>query len=205
MSENIFIRFFSSIRNIFSRSTPKQTTITPQPLKRPIMTNKYSEQIKLTPQTNGPRALKIKPEAIVLHSTEGNYAGSIDWTGRVINPRTGKRLYASYHCIIARGGRRTITNNDDNRAYHAGTSSFKGRNSLNGWSIGVAFERNTHTESLQKEAIESALEYIIPRMKKWGITPDWVTDHRTISPNRKRDLKKEEFDKFMVALRKAWK
>ncbi|MGK3946570.1 N-acetylmuramoyl-L-alanine amidase, partial [Streptomyces caeruleatus] len=77
---------------------------------------------------------------------------------------------------------------------------FKGESSLNSWSIGVSFERDSHTEPLQKEAIESALEYIIPRMKKWGITPEYVTDHRTIAPNRKVDLKKEEFEKFHAEL-----
>jgi nitrogen regulatory protein PII-like uncharacterized protein len=41
-------------------------------------------------------------------------------------------------------------------------------------------------------------------MKKWGITPEWVTDHRTVSPNRKVDLKKEEFEKVMAALKAKW-
>lgn len=170
-----------------------------------VSTKQYPETVKLSAQTNGPYARKIKPEAIVLHDTLGNYEGSIHWTNLIINPKTGKRLYASYHCIIARDGRRTITNNDDNRAYHAGASSFKGRSSLNGWSIGVAFERSSHTEPLQPAAIESALQYIIPRMKKWGISPDRVTDHRTVSPNRKSDLKKEEFEKFHRELVKNFK
>jgi N-acetyl-anhydromuramyl-L-alanine amidase AmpD len=190
----IMKRFLSKLQKIFN--PPKEMNTPPR---------QYPETVKLSAQTNGPYAEKIKPEAIVLHDTAGNYAGSIDWTNKVINPQTGKRLYASYHCIIARDGRRTITNLDDNRAYHAGTSSFKGRHNLNKWSIGVAFERDSYTEPLQPEAIESALQYIIPRMKKWNITPDWVTDHRTVSPNRKRDLKKEEFDKFYLALLKNFK
>jgi N-acetyl-anhydromuramyl-L-alanine amidase AmpD len=187
-------RFFSKLQKMFC--PPQKTNMTPK---------QYPETTKLSAQTNGAYALKIKPEAIVMHDTAGNYAGSIDWTNRITNPQTGGRFYDSYHCIIARDGRRTITNNDDNRAYHAGTSSFKGRNNLNRWSIGVAFERDSHTEPLQPEAIESALQYIIPRMKKWGIKPDRVTDHRTVSPNRKVDLKKEEFDKFHAALVKNFK
>jgi N-acetyl-anhydromuramyl-L-alanine amidase AmpD len=90
----------------------------------------YRETVKLTPQTNGQYAQKIKPSAIVLHDTGGNYLGSIDWTSKVFYPNTTKRLYASYHCIVARDGRRTITNLDDNRAYHAGASSFKGKSAL---------------------------------------------------------------------------
>ena len=164
----------------------------------------YRETVKLTPQTNGQYAQKIKPSAIVMHDTGGNYLGSIDWTSKVFYPGTTKRLYASYHCIVARDGRRTITNLDDNRAYHAGESSFKGKSGLNQWSIGVSFERNSHTEPLQEAAMESALEYIIPRMKKWDITPDMVTDHRTVSPGRKVDIKKEEFEKFHALLKKRY-
>jgi N-acetylmuramoyl-L-alanine amidase len=216
-------RFFSKLQKKFARrpspvqppaqaATPiPQSSKPPAPIKNSptpniiVNSKQYSETVKLTSQTNGPYAQKIKPEAIVMHDTCGNYAGSIDWTAKILDPKTGKRLYASYHCIIARDGRRTITNADDNRAYHAGESFFKGRRSLNGWSIGVAFERNSHTEPLQKEAIESALQYIIPRMKKWGITPEYITDHRTVSPNLKSDLKKEEFEKFHAELLKYFK
>lgn len=169
------------------------------------MSSKYSETLALSPQTNGPRARKIAPKAIVMHDTEGNYSGSIDWTSKINNPSTGERLYASYHCIIARDGRRTITNRDDNRAYHAGVSSFKGMTSLNNFSIGVAFERSSYTEPLQTAAIESAIEYIVPLMKKWNIPLDMVTDHRTIAPNRKKDLNPKEFAKFYEVLKKHFK
>jgi len=180
----------------------QQTTVTPPSITLPS-TNAFSETVKLSKQTTGVFSQKITPTAIVLHHTSGNYEGSIDWTSRIHDDK-GKRLYASYHCIIARDGRRTITNLDDNRAYHAGSSSFKGKSSLNGWSLGVAFERDTNTEPLQDAAIESALEYILPRMRKWNITPDWVTDHRTVAPGRKNDLAPKEYDKFMNILRARW-
>lgn len=166
---------------------------------------KYPEKIALSPQTNGSYLRKIVPKVIVMHDTEGNYHGSIDWTSRINNPSTGKRLYASYHCIIARDGQRTVTNLDDNRAYHAGISSFKGMKSLNNFSIGVAFERSSYTEPLQIAAIESAVEYIVPLMKKWNISIDMVTDHRTVSPNRKKDLNPKEFAKFHAELKKHFK
>jgi N-acetyl-anhydromuramyl-L-alanine amidase AmpD len=189
---------------IKDRLQPQQPPVTIQPPAIILpSTNKFSETIKLSKQTTGQYSQKIIPTCIVLHHTSGNYEGSIDWTSRVFDT-SGKRLYASYHCIIARDGRRTITNLDDNRAYHAGTSSFKGKSSLNGWSLGVAFERDTNTEPLQDSCIESALEYIIPRMKKWNITLDNVTDHRTIAPGRKNDLAPKEYKKFMNILRARW-
>jgi len=200
------------VKNLFSKltsllgaksSTPSLPLSTPKTSNK--MPNKYPETVALSPQTNGPRARKIAPKAIVMHDTEGNYNGSIDWTSKINNPSTGERLYASYHCIIARDGRRTITNRDDNRAYHAGISSFKGMTSLNNCSIGVAFERSSYTEPLQTAAIESAIEYIVPLIKKWNITLDMVTDHRTIAPNRKKDLNPKEFAKFYEALKKHFK
>ncbi len=184
------ITIFKKLATLFS----KKTTATDK-------TNiKYLETVRLSPQTNGQYAQKIRPTAIVMHDTGGNYLGSIEWTSNIFYPKTNKRLYASYHCIIARDGRRTITNHDDNRAYHAGSSSFNSRSGLNNWSIGVAFERDSHKEPLQEDAMLSAIEYMLPLMKKWKITPAMVTDHRTISPGRKVDLKKEEFEKFHALL-----
>lgn len=201
--------FFSKLTSLFGfqKNLSGSSSIKPQAFdKTPDkMPNKYPEKIALSPQTNGSYARKIRPKAIVMHDTEGNYRGSIDWTSRIHNPSTGKRLYASYHCIIARDGRRTITNLDDNRAYHAGISSFKGMKSLNNCSIGVAFERSSYTEPLQAAAIESAIEYIVPLMKKWDIPLDMVTDHRTIAPNRKKDLNPKEFTKFHETLKNHFK
>ena len=189
------ITIFKKLATLFS----KKTTATDK-------TNiKYLETVRLSPQTNGQYAQKIRPTAIVMHDTGGNYLGSIEWTSNIFYPKTNKRLYASYHCIVARDGRRTITNHDDNRAYHAGSSSFNSRSGLNNWSIGVAFERDSHKEPLQENAMLSAIEYMLPLMKKWKITPAMVTDHRTISPGRKVDLKKEEFEKFHALLVKKYK
>lgn len=200
--------FFSKLLGSFGNKTRSSSAALTAP--RVIdkvsnkMSNKYPEKIAPSPQTNGAYARKITPKVIVMHDTEGNYEGSIDWTSRVNSP-SGKRLYASYHCIVARDGRRTVTNRDDNRAYHAGISSFKDMKSLNHCSIGVAFERSSYTEPLQIAAIESAIEYILPLMKKWDISVDMVTDHRTVSPNRKKDLNPKEFVKFHTALKKHFK
>jgi len=175
----------------------------PRPQTPPVITypSTYSERTVLTPQTNGPNSRRITPSAIVIHHTSGSYLGSIDWTGRIINPTTKKRLYASYHVIIARDGRRTITNMDDNRAYHAGPSSFKGRTNLNMWSLGVAWEGDTYKTPLSNDAMDSAIEYILPRLKRWNISIDNVTDHRTVSPGRKTDIAPSEYNKFLQRLK----
>jgi N-acetyl-anhydromuramyl-L-alanine amidase AmpD len=107
----------------------------------------------------------------------------------------------SYHCIIKRDGERTILASDNQRTWHAGVSNWKGRKDLNSWSLGVAFEGDTNKEPLSKEMIESAIEYLVPRMNRLSLTIKDVTDHRTVSPGRKNDLKLSEYDRFMQELK----
>jgi hypothetical protein len=176
----------------------KQDDIQSSPL---IQTHNYPERVLLSPQTNGSNSQRIIPSALVLHHTSGSYIGSIDWTSRIIDPRTGKRLYASYHVIIARDGRRTVTNMDDNRAYHAGPSSLNGRSNLNSWSLGIAWEGDTYKTPLSDSAMDSAIEFIIPRLKRWNISLNNVVDHRIVSPGRKTDIAVQEYNKFMSRLK----
>jgi len=153
----------------------------------------YKEVIRSTPNFSKGRA--ITPKAVVLHHTAGSYAGSVSWC---LNPKSR----VSYHCIVKRDGERTILAEDNKRTWHAGKSRWKGRNDLNSWSLGLAFEGDTYEEPLSKEMIESAIEYLLPRMKKLSLTIKDVTDHRTVSPGRKNDLKLSEYDRFVQELGK---
>jgi len=49
--------------------------------------------------------------------------------------------------------------------------------------------------------INSAIEYLVPRMKKLSLSIKDITDHRTVSPNRKNDLNPTEYNRFMEALK----
>jgi N-acetyl-anhydromuramyl-L-alanine amidase AmpD len=140
----------------------------------------------------------IKPQAIVLHHSGGTYNGGVSWIKNLASK-------VSYHCLIARDGRRTVFGNDTDRMWHAGVSSYKGKKDANSWSIGVSFEGDSYKEPLSDDMIESAIEYIKPRMEKWGIGLDMVLDHRIISSPRKNDLNPEEYRKFITRLKKAVK
>jgi N-acetyl-anhydromuramoyl-L-alanine amidase len=154
--------------------------------------DKYKEVSRQTPNFSKGRV--IHPTAVVLHHTSGSYAGGVSWC---MNPAS----QVSYHVIIAPNGERTVLAGDNQRAWHAGVSEWKGRRDLNSWSLGVAFAGDTNKEPLTKEQIDSAIEYLLPRMKKLSLTIKDVTDHRTVSPNRKNDLKPSEFDRFMQQLK----
>lgn len=103
---------------------------------------------------------------------------------------------------MAKDGRRTVLADPDERAWHAGKSSWRGRRDLNSWSVGAAFEGDTNTRTLGEDEMASMVEYLIPIMRLYGLTLDDVTDHRTVAPGRKDDLKPSELARFKGYLAK---
>jgi N-acetyl-anhydromuramyl-L-alanine amidase AmpD len=138
----------------------------------------------------------IKPEAVVLHHSDGSYRGGVAW---IANPASK----VSYHVLISRDGRRTVFANDTDRCWHAGVSSWQGRRDLNSWSLGVAWEGNTYDYPLGDEAMASAIEYLAPRMKKWGIPLNMVVTHQQVSPTRKTDISAADAARFKSRLKAA--
>lgn len=171
--------------NLLSESTTSSTTAK--------LTRVYDERKSSTPN-KGSRP--IKPEAVVLHHSSGSYAGTCNW---IMNPASK----VSYHVVIARDGRRTVFCNDTERAWHAGKSSWKGRGDLNSWSLGVSWEGDTYITPLGDAAMESAIQYLAPRMKKWGIPLNMVLTHQQVSPNRKTDISAADAARFKSRLKAA--
>ena len=173
-----------------SPSLPSVSTTSSTPAKS---TKTYDERRVFTPNKQADR---IKPEAIVLHHSDGSYLGGVEW---IANPVSK----VSYHVLIARDGRRTVFANDTDRAWHAGVSSWNGRNDLNSWSLGVSWEGNTYDRPLEDAAMDSAIEYIAPRMKKWNIPLNLVVTHQQVSPNRKTDISAADAARFKSRLKAA--
>jgi N-acetylmuramoyl-L-alanine amidase len=146
----------------------------------------YPEQKIRTPNVS---AKAIRPEAVVLHHSGGSYAGGVSW---IRNPKSR----VSYHCLVAQDGRRTVFAEPTQRTWHAGKSEWHGRKDLNSWSIGASFEGDTNSEPLTLDAMASMAEYLVPLIKKYGLTLNSVTDHRTVSPGRKDDLAPSELARF---------
>lgn len=165
------------------RTTPKAAA---SKTKSPAV-RAFPEKQLNTPNVSNGRT--IRPQAIVLHHTGGNYAGSVAWC---MNPASR----VSYHAIVAKDGRRTVLADPDERTWHAGKSRFLGRRDLNSWSIGAAFEGDTNERVLGEAEMLSMAEYLVPIMQHFGLTLEDVTDHRTVSPGRKDDLAPTELARF---------
>jgi N-acetyl-anhydromuramyl-L-alanine amidase AmpD len=126
---------------------------------------------------------------VVLHHSGGSYAGGVAWI-----KNSASRV--SYHVFVAQDGRRTVFASPTQRTWHAGVSSWRGKRDLNSWSIGAAFAGDTNKEPLTDAAMASMVEYLVPLIKKYGLSLNDVTDHRTVSPGRKDDLKASELARF---------
>jgi AmpD protein len=106
----------------------------------------------------------------------------------------------SYHLIIAPDGTRCRLVPDQAVAWHAGVSSFRGRERCNDFLLGVSFGGDTARLPLTDDQLASALEWLAPRWALHGWTLDWMTDHRQVAPGRKRDLAPAEWERLRAAI-----
>lgn len=155
----------------------------------------YPEVFKASPNISSSR---IVPEGVVLHHSSGSFNGSVSWICQ-------SKSNVSYHCIINKDGSRVSFADDDRRCWHAGKSRFKGRGGCNGFLLGLAFSGNTNTRELTEDEIASAVEWLLPRFKKWGWPKDLstVTTHKEISPGRKDDVDNRAEQAIIKALKQA--
>ena len=174
-------------------STPAPSITARAAVSKPKLKSgpRFSEKLLNSP--NVTRGRKIKPQAIVLHHTAGSYAGSVAWCA---DPASR----VSYHCIVSKDGKRTVLADPDERPWHAGVSSWRGRRDLNSWSVGAAFEGDTNTRQLGENEMASMADYVLPIMQRYGLTLADITDHRTVSPGRKDDLNPTELARFKAYL-----
>jgi len=181
---------FSSSKSNSTSEPPTMPKVAASKPKSPSAARFKEKQLN-TPNVSAGR--RIKPQAVVLHHTAGSYAGSVAWCMDPISR-------VSYHAIVAKDGKRTVLADPDERTWHAGVSSWRGKKDLNSWSIGAAFEGDTNRRELGQDEMASMAEYLVPIMRKYRLTLADVTDHRTVSPGRKDDLAASELARFKAYL-----
>lgn len=130
---------------------------------------------------------------VLFHHSELSFADTIR---RMADPASR----VSYHCLIDADGTRCTMVPDDQVAFHAGVSTFLGRERCNEFLLGVSFAGDTYAAPLTDPQVASALEWLGSRWSanSWGI--DRITDHRQVAPDRKRDLNPLEWDRLVAAV-----
>lgn len=188
-------------RRVFGTTIPASPA--PKPVAEPTFkkSSPVPEPKKFYPQTNRKTpnvsaGRVIKPTHIVLHHTSGAYAGSVSWCMDPVSK-------VSYHCIIARNGKRTILALPSQRTWHAGVSSWQGRKDANSFAIGLAWEGDTYQTPLGDDAILSAVEYLLPLMDEYHIPLSNIIRHADVAPGRKDDCSPAAHAALLAALNRA--
>ncbi len=96
-------------------------------------------------------------------------------------------LRVSSHLFIDRQGRLTQFVPFEKRAWHAGQSSFQGREACNDFSIGIELEGtdNESYEEIQYQRLASVIKTLMQLYP--AITLERIVGHSDIAPGRKTD------------------
>ncbi|RLB05765.1 MAG: 1,6-anhydro-N-acetylmuramyl-L-alanine amidase AmpD [Deltaproteobacteria bacterium] len=96
-------------------------------------------------------------------------------------------LRVSAHYFIDRGGEVIELVDPDQMAWHAGESSFEGRQGCNLFSIGIELE-GTPDQPFTERQYRSLMELCLVLMKRYPlISPERIVRHSDIAPGRKKD------------------
>ncbi|WP_301098474.1 1,6-anhydro-N-acetylmuramyl-L-alanine amidase AmpD [Otariodibacter sp.] len=98
-----------------------------------------------------------------------------------------KDLRVSAHCFINREGKLTQYVNFNDMAWHAGLSSFQGREKCNQFSIGIELE-GSNNQPFTAEQYQTLIQLTHSILQTYPkITPDRIVGHSDIAPGRKID------------------
>ena len=139
-----------------------------------------------------------EPSLIIIHGISlppGEFGGpqigqlfmnSLDWDA---HPYFGKirGLQVSSHLLVRRDGELEQFVSLNRRAWHAGESSFRGRNRCNDYSIGIELEGEDQTpyEACQYEVLVDLISNLLAAYS--GLHPRRIAAHSDVSPGRKTD------------------
>lgn len=145
----------------------------------------------------------LNPEGVVLHYVSAKYSAPSKWDdletirqqtielnkagsnrGPILPKSQEPRSYASYHLVIARDGQVYQFADFGKQVYHAGVSTWKGRENCNAWTYGVAFV--AHETSGYTEEQYLACQKTLAHLRLTKHLPQ-VFGHDECAPGRKQD------------------
>jgi N-acetyl-anhydromuramyl-L-alanine amidase AmpD len=120
-------------------------------------------------------------DCIVIHADAGKTdQGTISWILK-------RKSNVSYHYLVTRQGVVYQFVDDDQKAWHAGVSEFKGRKFCNNYSIGVSFANDQKGEAFTSGQVDAGVALVADLCRTYGIPVERVTTHAVVSPGRKVD------------------
>lgn len=162
----------------------------------PTWQDGWWQDCRRVPSPNfGPRPADTDITLAVIHSISlppGIYGGdeierlftnTLDWSAHPYFEQI-RGAEVSAHFVIRRTGEVMQFVSVLDRAWHAGRSSWQGRDNCNDYSVGIELEglEDTPFEAAQYRALSTLLDALSQR---WPITQ--VAGHEHIAPGRKRD------------------
>ncbi len=124
-----------------------------------------------------------KIDTIVLHHTgPGGLSGTV-------NTFKSSAAQVSAHYVIGRDGKIVQMVKDQDKAWHAGTSAFKGKTDINQNSIGIEIVNDGDGKQAYTEAQYKALEKLLPYLSsKYKIPTGNLTTHKAIATPKGRKV-----------------
>ena len=147
-------------------------------------------------------------EGVILHHT------AEPTVKRSLEVLTSTEKKVGTHVVIGTDGTRYIMCEPEVVTYHAGRSILNGEEGCNYFTIGIEFQGNTLEKPLTQDQIDSAIEYLLPIIKKYHISVSNIVTHEMVRnaykeryPDKKCwgkvDITQPEYKRFMQALRAA--
>ena len=126
-----------------------------------------------------------KTDASGLHYVKAFFTNTLDWEAHPYF-KTIEGMQVSAHLFIERSGEVTQLVNFEDRAWHAGRSSYLGKPECNDYSIGIELEGSDHQPFTEQQY--TALANVIAAIyQAYPKTRRHLTGHSDIAPGRKTD------------------
>jgi len=144
----------------------------------------------VTPSPNHGARRAPAIQGIVLHATadEGNEALSLSW---MRSPKSR----ASCHLLVSRAGRVTRMVGDQQRAWHAGRSRWRGTSDVNSVTLGIEIANRNDGEPYTRAQYRRVAD-IVAHYCRQGLSLDDVVSHGEIAAGRKMDPLGWDWDRF---------
>lgn len=154
------------------------------------------DNVELCPSPNFRKAVGSRPiTCVIIHATATSGIDSPKaW---LCNPESK----VSAHYLIGKDGKTYQLVAENDIAWHAGESAWRGKNNVNAFSIGIELvNANDEKDPYPESQVETCAQLVAAICNGNGIACQDVVGHKDIAPGRKTDPAGFPFDDFRMRL-----